>query len=257
MHPQSPDPTPREDDPVLDAAAVAEMERALSALPLHEPSAALDARVAAALADASTASTAEPAPAAIPFPNTAAHRSRWLTGLAAAAVVALLAALGLTIYLQPGGAPSPDGPGVVEVERPDGVAVRVEVGLGGGEDQRRVGDGDELDRDAIFAGEGFHDIEECGHDAPLPLRVQVGFDLIDEEDDLPIWLAPKQLAGVEVLLPEPDQGINQGDDPTHAGRGVDDRDVFAVRHREGWVVFRIVDGDAAHIACAERVRWRW
>jgi len=120
MHPQSPEPTPPEAEALLDAEATAEMERALSALPLHEPSTALDARVAVALADASTASTDEAAamtaatPAAIPFPGAMPRRSRWLTGLAAAAVVALLAALGLTIYLQPGGASSPGGPGVAE-----------------------------------------------------------------------------------------------------------------------------------------------
>lgn len=133
MHPQSPDPTPPEAGPTLDAAAAAEMERALSALPLHKPSTALDARVAVALADASTAPTDEPAaatvatPDAIPFPGTTSRRSRWLTGLAAAAVVALLAALGLTIYLQPDGASSPDGPGVVEVE-PDPVIPQIGPG---------------------------------------------------------------------------------------------------------------------------------
>ena len=130
MHPQSPEPTPPESGPALDAAAAAEMERALLSLPLHEPSTALDARVAAALADASTAPADEPAAAtdAIPFPGPAARRSRWLTGLAAAAVVALLTAVGLTAYFQPGQtAPSPDGPGVVEVE-PDPVIPQVGPG---------------------------------------------------------------------------------------------------------------------------------
>lgn len=139
MHPQQPEPTPPEADALLDAEATAEMERVLSALPLHEPSTALDARVAVALADASTASTDEPAamtaatPTAIPFPGAMPRRSRWLAGLTAAAVVALLTALGLTIYLQPGDTPSPDGPGVVEVE-PDPVIPQIGPGPFHGQD---------------------------------------------------------------------------------------------------------------------------
>lgn len=106
---------PHEHD-TLDDAEVAAMEDALSALKLSEPSAALDQRVAQALHAAPAAQHADPAvydEAPLPFTG----KSHWLTGLAVAAVLALLAALGLTLYLQ--GDAATNRPGEVAEETPN------------------------------------------------------------------------------------------------------------------------------------------
>lgn len=108
---------PHEHDTLTDAEAVA-MEEALASLTLAEPSAAMDRRVAEALQANAAAVPAQDdplpdAPAPLPFRG----KSHWLNGLAVAAVLALLAALGLTLYLQ-GGAPA-QNPGEVVEDTPD------------------------------------------------------------------------------------------------------------------------------------------
>lgn len=116
---------PRPDDfedhcePLSDAET-AELEAALGVLALAEPPATLDARVAEALRAAPVATAAE-----MPTPTTAEagpmpieayrRRSGWLSVLTAAAVLALLAALGLSLYLNRG--PAPTGPDLVD-QRP-------------------------------------------------------------------------------------------------------------------------------------------
>lgn len=112
MNPHPPEQPEFETDasaaPLTDAES-AEVEAALRALALAEPSASLDARVAEALrsapADATPAlaltdttptRTDADAPLALAEHN---RRSGWMTWLTVAAVLALLAALGLSVFL--------------------------------------------------------------------------------------------------------------------------------------------------------------
>ena len=103
-HAHDANPTGSEPDALTDAlteAQIAEMERAIASLPLAQPTAMLDARVASALQASATTSPTETENTA-PYSITQARRSRMLTGLAVAAVLALFAALGVTLYLQSG-----------------------------------------------------------------------------------------------------------------------------------------------------------
>ncbi|XAM01149.1 hypothetical protein OT109_07130 [Phycisphaeraceae bacterium D3-23] len=108
MNPQAHDPHPIGPEPeTLSAAQQAEMERELSALTIAEPTPLLDHRVAAALRDGAPAPTTEPADV-LPMHAPAPVQSHGLTWLAVAAVVALLAALGLGLYIQGTATPTPN-----------------------------------------------------------------------------------------------------------------------------------------------------
>ncbi len=138
MNPHRPDPTDPEADvsaaPLTDAES-AEVEAALRALALAEPPASLDARVAEALraAPALALTDAPPADDEAPTLSFADHprRSGWMTWLTVAAVLALLAALGLSVLLPRH--TTPDGPSLVDqrpgpTETPDRLADTPDAG---------------------------------------------------------------------------------------------------------------------------------
>ncbi|MEZ4431810.1 MAG: hypothetical protein R3F65_05310 [bacterium] len=49
----------------------------------------------------------------------------------------------------------------------------------------------------------------AGIDAALPLRVQMGLDLVDEEGDMAVRLPVEEAAGFEVFAPRPDEQIGE------------------------------------------------
>ncbi|MEM9416587.1 MAG: hypothetical protein AAGA29_14095 [Planctomycetota bacterium] len=107
MNPQAHDPHPAGNEPdALSPAQTAELEAALSSLTLAEPTPLLDARVATALRQGADSPAAEPADV-LPMHAPPAAKSHGLTWLAVAAVIALLAALGVGIYLQGNATPDP------------------------------------------------------------------------------------------------------------------------------------------------------
>ncbi|MFI4861559.1 MAG: hypothetical protein ACIAXF_12870 [Phycisphaerales bacterium JB063] len=100
MNPQTPDDnSAKQENESLDASQIAEMEAALSSLPLAQPTPLLDHRVACALRQPDAAPTA-PSADALPLHAVPPARSHRLTWVAVAAVVALLAALCVGLYLE-------------------------------------------------------------------------------------------------------------------------------------------------------------
>ena len=70
---------------------------------------------------------------------------------------------------------------------------------------------DHLNRDVMLAGQGAHHIQQGVHDPSLPLGMQVGLDLINQEDDFLRGIGAQELQIAEVFLPRPDEEVSQRD----------------------------------------------
>ena len=85
---------------------------------------------------------------------------------------------------------------------------------------------------------------------PLPARMQVRLDLVDEEDD-PVGLGlPQELRRALVLLPGPDEQIGERDHALHPRRGEDEGD-RSIRHLESRMVPHVVEAHARRVSGAK------
>ncbi len=129
-----------------------------------------------------------------------------------------------------------------EIEHVDAVSFGVEDRLERGHHQRRVGRGDDLARRS-----GGRALEQLACDGqqgwqqgPLPPRMQVRFEFVDEEEDPVFGGLVEKLRGQKMFLPGPDEEVGQRDDSLHASGGQGEGDV-AVGSLEGGDVSNVVD----------------
>ncbi len=146
-----------------------------------------------------------------------------------------------------------DDAAALEIEVEPGVGCGVEKRFGGRHDEGRMGGGDQLHFG--LADQLLHYRDEGGDDLPLPLGVEMGFDFIDEEDDLFGGVGTEERGGLFVLFPGPNEQVGQGEDAAHASGGVEDGDVLAVGHADGGDVAGVVETEAGEFAGTEGFLW--
>src|ERR1017187_2910520 len=110
------------------------------------------------------------------------------------------------------------------------VSLLAKHGLSGRQDQWGMGS-DEYLR-VQFARQVIKDPQQCGQNHPLPPWMQVGFQFVYQDYQLPFRSAAEKFSAKTVLVPRPDYHVCETDHPSNTRRFMNDGHI-AIRMGDG------------------------
>ncbi|AIZ34587.1 hypothetical protein NJ69_17075 [Pseudomonas parafulva] len=87
----------------------------------------------------------------------------------------------------------------------------------------------------LLARHDAHDVQQRRNYPPLPLRVKMALDLIDQKNDFLSGLTSTISTGFLMGIPSPYEHVSQRGDPTHTRRRMNQRHILTIRHFQMWI----------------------
>ena len=105
----------------------------------------------------------------------------------------------------------------------------------------------ELNSRLAGSGQFVHRLEYGGHHGPLPARMEMRLDFVEQEDDLASALQSELLGSAEVFTPRPHHHVGQRRDPAHSRGGMYDRYRVGVFRADRRNILGVVDRQAPNL----------